>query len=129
GKAWYRSGSLGPRFVSTSAIGDTSNLEIGLMISRQGRIIYNQKYSTSRRLRPFSEIPDAVINYYKQFGGCLPPSKEIMVGPERYLPAGTVIMLGTGLIVQSKYFCEHGDCLTVYCPNIGELTNIVVAMG
>ncbi len=126
GKAWYRSGSLGPRFVPASAISDNSKLLIGLRVTRRGCIIYNQQYNTSRCLRPFKEIPDAIVNYYKQFGNCLPPSKQIIVESEGSLPMGTVIMLGTGLIVPQNYFCEHGDQLSVYCPNIGELTNTAV---
>jgi len=127
GKAWNRSGSIGPRFVAASALGDTSKLVIGLNISRQGRTIYNKSYNTSRRLRPFTEIPNLIVAYYQQFGSSLPPSKRIVVNPEGFLPPGTAIMLGTGLIVNQNHFCEPGDILSVYCPNIGKLTNTVVA--
>jgi fumarylacetoacetate (FAA) hydrolase family protein len=127
GKAWKRSGSLGPRFVAASAIGDTSNLMIGLNVVRQGRTIYDQNYSTSRRLRPFEEIPKAIVAYHNQFGSALPPSKRIVVGPEGFLPSGTVIMLGTGLIVNRNYLCEPGDRLSIYCSSIGTLNNTVVA--
>jgi 2-dehydro-3-deoxy-D-arabinonate dehydratase len=123
GKVWYRSGSLGPQFVSASNIGNPYNLMIGLLVVRQDSTIYNGKYCTSRRLRSFNEIPDMVVACYKQFKNTLPPSKRIIIGKEDFLPAGTVIMLGTGLIVQKQYFCEPGDRLTVYCSNIGELTN------
>lgn len=127
GKAWNRSGSLGPRFVAASDLGDTSKLEIGLNVVRQGRTVYNQSYSTSRRLRPFDEIPKAIVAYHKQFGSSLPPSKRIVVGPDGFLPSGTVIMLGTGLIVNRNYLCEPGDSLSIYCTSIGELNNTVVA--
>ena len=128
GKVWNRSGSLGPRFVAASDIDDPARLEIGLKIVRGGCAIYDQRYSTSRSLRHFGEIPDAVVAYYKSFGGLLPPSKKIMIGADGFLPPGTVIMLGTGLIVQRRYFCEPNDSLTVYCPKIGELTNKVVGI-
>jgi hypothetical protein len=91
-------------------------------------MIYDQRYNTSRRLRPFSEIPGAIVACYKRFGNRLPLSKQIVINPEGYLPPGTVIMLGTGLIVRHKYFCEPDDRLTIYCSNIGELTNRVVAI-
>ena len=127
GKVWNKSGSLGPQFVASSAIGDTSNLVIGLSIARQGHVIYDQCYNTSRRLRPFSDLPEAILAYHRRFGDYLPPSKRIVVGPDGFLPRGTVIMLGTGLIVNIKYYCKPGDSLNVYCPSIGQLTNTVVA--
>jgi len=126
GKVWAGSGSLGPRFVIASEIGDTDQLMIGLTVVRQGRTIYNQQYSTARRRQPFSAIPTAILNYYRQFKGRLPPSKQICLNSSGRLPAGTVIMLGTGLIVRQEYYCQPGDLLTIYCPNIGELTNVVM---
>ena len=125
GKVWFRSGSLGPRFVAASRIGDTSNLLIGLRVVRRGVIVYDQTYNTSRRLRAFDEIPDAIVSYRRDLGMNLPRSKQILVGSEGFLPRGTVIMLGTGIIVQERYFCEQGDVTTVYSPAIGELTNTV----
>jgi 2-keto-4-pentenoate hydratase/2-oxohepta-3-ene-1,7-dioic acid hydratase in catechol pathway len=129
GKAWFRSGSLGPRFVAASTINDTSKLLIGLRVIRGDRTVYQQNYSTSKRLRPFSEIPDAIVSYYTKLGSRLPPSKRIVVGTEGFLLPGTVIMLGTGLIVRQKYYCEDGDTITIYNSSIGELTNTVVVRG
>ena len=124
GKVWFRSGSVGPRFVSASEIGDASELLIGLRVIRKGQIVYDQSYLTSRRLRSFTEIPNAVISCFRSFEADPPPSKRITL-ENGFLAAGTLIMLGTGLIVQHKYFCEPGDGLTVYCPKIGELINPV----
>lgn len=127
GKAWFRSGSLGPQFVAASTIIETSGLLIGLKVVRSGRTIYEQSYSTSKRIRPFNEIPGAIVSYHDELGIHLPPSKRIAVSAEGFLPPGTVIMLGTGLIVQQRHLCEPGDIITVYNSNIGELTNAVVA--
>ena len=126
GKVWNRSGSVGPNFIAAHIINNALGTVIGLDIRRQGRSIYNHKYSTAKRIRPFHEIPNAIVSYYRQFGSLLPPSKQIMVDPDGYLPAGTLIMLGTGLIIQKRYFCEPQDILTVYSPMIGELTNVVI---
>ena len=41
------------------------------------------------------------------------------------LPAGTAIMLGAGVIVPSRAYCQVGDVITVSCPQIGELSNTV----
>lgn len=128
GKVWHRSGSLGPVFVRATAIEDVSKLVIGLKIIRRGNIIYDQRYEASRCIRPFSEIPDAVVAYSKKFGDSLPPSKKIMISPEGFLPQGTVVMLGTGLIMRRECFCEPEDSLTVYCSHIGELTNTIASI-
>lgn len=128
GKVWSGSGSLGPRFVPASAIEDPEQLTIGLRVIRQGHVIYNQQYSTARRRTPFTAIPAAIITSYQQFKDRLPLSKQICLCSSGRLPAGTIIMLGTGLIVRHEYYCKPGDLLTVYCPNIGELTNAVISI-
>lgn len=125
GKVWSRSGSVGPKFVSALEI-ETSKLVVGLRIMRDGRIIYDRSYKILRSLRSFSEIPDRIVERFRRFGTKPPPSKMIKL-ENGFLPEGTLIMLGTGLIVQQRYFCEPGDELTVFCPAIGELTNSVVA--
>jgi 2-dehydro-3-deoxy-D-arabinonate dehydratase len=123
GKVWDRSGSLGPAFISASRIKNPGLLDIGLRIVRKGRIIYDRTYSTSRQVRPFVEIPNAIVNAYRSFGDFTPPSKRIQLDDDYFLPQGTVIMLGSGIIVSEKYFCLPGDNLTVYCSAIGELEN------
>jgi 2-dehydro-3-deoxy-D-arabinonate dehydratase len=125
GKVWPGSGSLGPRFVPASMIEHPDRLTIGLSITRQGRVIFDQSYNTARRNCSFASIPAAIVDYYRQFKDSIPLSKQITVCSSGFLPTGTVIMLGTGLIVQKQYYCEPGDTLTVYCPDIGQLTNTV----
>jgi hypothetical protein len=122
GKVWARSGSLGPRFVSAALI-DASNLIIGLRIERAGRAIYDQTYSTSRRLRSFEGIPDRIVDCRRTYGDATPPSKRIATDQNGFLVPGTVVMLGTGLIVSQRYSDQAGDLVTVYCCEIGELTN------
>jgi len=126
GKVWEGSGSLGPRFVPVAAIPDPKHLTIGLSIKRKGRIIYDQQYSTSRCKNLFTSIPAAIVDCHRQFNDPVPLSKRIRVCPPWWLPAGTVVMLGTGLIVRKEYYCQPGDILTVYCAEIGELTNAVI---
>jgi 2-keto-4-pentenoate hydratase/2-oxohepta-3-ene-1,7-dioic acid hydratase in catechol pathway len=125
GKVWNKSGSLGPSFVPANLIDDTK-LTIGLRIVRQGIVLYNEAYSTSRRLRPFNEVSDLIVESYRHYDGNLPPSKRIAIDSSGFLAAGTVIMLGSGLIVRPELYCEAGDCLSVSCEPIGELSNSVV---
>jgi 2-keto-4-pentenoate hydratase/2-oxohepta-3-ene-1,7-dioic acid hydratase in catechol pathway len=126
GKVWKGSGSLGPRFLPGTEIKDPENLTIGLRVMREGRNIYDQQYSTSRRENVFTSIPTAIVDYYRQFTDRVPLSKQIRLSSSGHLPAGTVIMMGTGLIVRKEYYCQPGDILTVYCRDIGELTNAVI---
>jgi fumarylacetoacetate (FAA) hydrolase family protein len=122
GKVWSRSGSLGPRFISAASI-DPSDLIIGLRIERGGLPIYDQTYSTSRRLRTFEDIPEQVVRRHKSYSNTAPMSKRIATDAGGFLVPGTVIMLGTGLIVSERYSSQPGDRVTVYCSEIGELTN------
>jgi fumarylacetoacetate (FAA) hydrolase family protein len=123
GKAWDKSGSLGPRFIEVGDLQNVDDLPIGLRIERRTETIYDRTYRTSRRIRRFPTIPDAVVDAFKSYGDRTPPSKRIDLDGDGFLLPGTVIMLGTGLILSEKYACMPGDRLTVYCPAIGELKN------
>jgi 2-dehydro-3-deoxy-D-arabinonate dehydratase len=123
GKVWDKSGSIGPHFVAASQIPDPDDLVLGLRIERAGKTVYDQTYSASRRIRPFAEIPDLVVTAYLSYGDSPPPSKRLIISQDNFLPPGTVIMLGSGIIVREEYFCRAGDTLTVYCSAIGELEN------
>ena len=127
GKAWRGSGSLGPRFLSPEEAGDLSDLRIGLGIVRGGRVVYDRSYSMSRSLYPLAVILDMIVACRRGYGDNPPPSKRIAIDDEGFLRPGTVVMLGTGLITEGKYYCEPGDVLSVYSPRIGTLTNVVTA--
>jgi len=126
GKCWQGSGSLGPRFLPAAEMPDLEDLAIGLKIERDGKVIYDQTYSTKRRRREFHEIPDLAITYFNSFKGEPPPSKNIRVGDDGFLLPGTALMLGTGLIVKKNAYSQAGDIVTVYCEPLGRLSNEVV---
>jgi 2-dehydro-3-deoxy-D-arabinonate dehydratase len=127
GKVWFKSGSLGPRFLPASAIDDAYKLEIGLTIERSGRTLYNQSYSTSRSLRSFQAIPGQIVNCFRGYNNDLPRSKRIMLDEEGFLAPGTVVMLGTGLIVSERHALQPGDETIISCCSIGELRNPLTA--
>lgn len=124
GKVWDRSGSIGPKFVLVGAI-EVSHLDIGLTIRRENKVIYDQSYNMSRRVRSLDEIPDRIVELFGKFRHDLPLSKRITV-ENGYLPSGTLIMLGTGIVVRPQYYCLPGDEITVYCSPIGELVNTIL---
>ena len=123
GKVWPASCALGPRFIAADKL-NLNNLDIGIRIQRRGQLIYQNSYSTERRRREFKDIPDLAVSYRKGFGDNAPPSKNIPLHGD-YLPRGTVLMLGTGLIVPKRAYSEVGDIVTVYCDAIGELQNVI----
>jgi 2-dehydro-3-deoxy-D-arabinonate dehydratase len=123
GKCWPGSCALGPELVAPDRVGDDGALEIGMTIERGGRTIYRYVYSTARRKRPFCEIPGLIVEYRRRFGDEPPPSKRIRVEPDGHLPAGTVVMLGTGVIVPGRAYSQHGDVVTVFAAGLGELRN------
>ncbi|TMC02257.1 MAG: fumarylacetoacetate hydrolase family protein [Chloroflexi bacterium] len=123
GKCWPRSCALGPEFVPPERIADDGALEIGMTIERDGQTIYRYVYSTARRKRPFSEIPRLIVEYRRRFGDAPPPSKRIRVEPDGHLPPGTVIMLGTGVIVPARAYSQRGDVVTIFSDGFGELRN------
>ena len=121
GKVWNGSCSLGPRLVSPDEI-DINDLDIGLRIYRRGSVIYDNKYNTQRRKRDFSELAEMIVEYHREFGINVPPSKRIET-KDGFLVEGSVILAGTGLIVPKRCYSQKGDLVTVYNQHIGELVN------
>jgi len=128
GKTWKNSGSLGPHFVCAKFLGDTSNLVIELKIARNNSWAYKQSYPISKCLFSLAEIPKKVVKLYlTEFRTSTLPSKKIDLDEKGNLPYGTVIMLGTGIIVPKKYYCQTGDEVVVSSSKIGKLVNYITA--
>jgi 2-dehydro-3-deoxy-D-arabinonate dehydratase len=127
GKSWSGSCGLGPRGVPATELGPVDDLPITLHIEREGRRIYAQTYRTSSRRFELSEVADLVVRRRKGFGETPPRSKRVRLDETGRLPAGTVILLGTGLIVPPEAYCRAGDRITVSCPGLGELSHLVAS--
>jgi 2-keto-4-pentenoate hydratase/2-oxohepta-3-ene-1,7-dioic acid hydratase in catechol pathway len=125
GKCWPGSCGLGPAFVPVTALGPVDDLPVTLRIERGERTIYADTYRTSSRNREFSEVADLIVRRRGRFGDTPPRSKCVHLDESGRLPAGTVILLGTGLIVPPEAYCRAGDRITVSCPGLGELSNVV----
>jgi len=126
GKCWRGSCSIGPGFVGQE-VGDMDNLEINLRIERNRSIIYSHGYNTGSRTWPFALLPKMIVDHYFQLRDKieLRQSKQIMLDGG-FLPGGTIILTGTGLIVPRRCYAMEGDIVTVHSPAIGELVNAVV---
>jgi 2-dehydro-3-deoxy-D-arabinonate dehydratase len=129
GKCWKGSCSIGPRFIPAKEIKDDGNLVIGLKIERVGEKIYDAKFGTKMRKRDFKELPRLILTYHdelkKQYQNNMPLSKKIQIEKNGMLPAGTVLLTGSILIVPPKCYSKEGDIITVYNAQIGELRNLV----
>lgn len=124
-KVWMGCGSFGPDIVSAADIKSIDAVTIGMRILRSGLVVFDSVYSMSERNREFASIPNAIVDKYNSYGGNLPLAKRVIVDQDGFLPAGTLIMLGTGLEISGEYHCRAGDVLTVYSEIFGELSNVV----
>jgi fumarylacetoacetate (FAA) hydrolase family protein len=124
-KVWMGCGSFGPHIVPTADLRSLEAVTIGLRILRSDVVVFDSAYSVSERSREFGLIPNAIVEKYNSYGGDLPLAKRVIVDQDGFLPAGTLIMLGTGLEIDSEYHCRVGDVLTVYSEALGELSNVV----
>ena len=127
GKCWPGSCGLGPGFVPAAELGPVDDLPVTLRIERGERRIYADTYRTSSRRREFSEVADLIVRRRRRLGEAAPRSKRVHLDESGRLPAGTVILLGTGLIVPPEAYCQAGDRITVSCPGLGELSHVVTA--
>ena len=125
GKSWPGSCGLGPAFVPAAELGPVDDLPITLRIERGGRRIYAETYRTSSRRFEFSAVADLVVRRRERFGEEPPLSKRVQLDGSGRLPAGTVILLGTGLIVPPEAYCRAGDRITISCPGLGELGHVI----
>jgi fumarylacetoacetate (FAA) hydrolase family protein len=117
-KCWKGSCSLSPKF-------DFEEDEyIGLKIERGGEVIYDFCYNTRNRLREFSELPGMVVEKYKSYSK-LKESKKILVD-KGFLVPGTVILVGSGLILPRRFYSHKGDEVIVYCGELDLLRNKIV---
>jgi 2-keto-4-pentenoate hydratase/2-oxohepta-3-ene-1,7-dioic acid hydratase in catechol pathway len=126
GKTWKSSGSLGPNFILADQIDDISKLDIELNMFRNDSLLYKQSYSLSKCLFSLKQIPGMIVDlYFKKYSASDLPSKRIMLDSKKQLPYGTVIMLGTGIIVPPRYYCKPNDKIVISCHGIGKLTNLL----
>lgn len=124
GKVWNGSGSFSRDFTNTKSIPNPYELEINLRIERMGKIICDRSYTTEKYKFRIEEIPSKVIDLYRTYEK-VPLSKKIQVDSSGFLPAGTLIMLGTGIIVKKEQFCKTGDVLTISCEGLPTLINTI----
>lgn len=108
-KIYQASCSLGPVIVTADELKNPYELEMTCVITRAGKTLFSGSIST----------------------GCLQRKFEDLVGyllRSNPVPAGSVLLTGTGIIPADDAALQEGDVVTVRVPEIGELANAAVVI-
>jgi 2-dehydro-3-deoxy-D-arabinonate dehydratase len=96
--------ALGPVIVTADDLPDPYHLEMTCTITRAGVQRFSGSVSTSKLNRRFESLIEYLLR-------------------ANHVPAGTVLLTGTGIIVPEDAALAPGDVVTISIPEIGELTN------
>ncbi len=103
-KAYQYSCALGPAIVTADELPEPYRMEMSCTIERQGRTIFEGSVSTARLHRRIETLIEYLLR-------------------SNPVPAGSVLLTGTGIIVPESAALAPGDVVTVRVPEIGELSN------
>lgn len=103
-KTFQASCALGPIMVTADEIGDPHDLLVSCRVTRNGETIFEGEVSTAE----LSRSVEALVEYLMR------------ANP---VPAGSVLLTGTGIEVGEEAALEAGDSVTIRIDQIGELTN------
>jgi 2-dehydro-3-deoxy-D-arabinonate dehydratase len=101
--------ALGPVIVTADELKDPYNLTIACTIERGGKTIFQGNVSTARLHRKL----ETLIEYLLRANN---------------VPAGSVLLTGTGIIVKEDAALAPGDTVSISVPEIGTLTNTAVVV-
>jgi len=96
--------ALGPVIVTADELPDPYSLEMTCTITRDGEKRFSGGVSTSKLNRKFESLIEYLLR-------------------ANHVPAGTVLLTGTGIIVPEDAALAPGDVVTISIPEIGELSN------
>ena len=96
--------ALGPAIVTPDEVPDPYDLTVIGRIIRNGQTIFDDRVSTSRIRRKLEEL----VEYLRR---------------DNPIPAGTVILTGTGVIVSAEHALQEGDLVEVEIPGLGVIRN------
>ena len=96
--------ALGPVIVTTGEITDPYNLQVTCSITREGSTTFAGAVSTAKLHRKFESLIEYLLR-------------------ANHVPAGSVLLTGTGIIVTEEAALRAGDTVTIRVAEIGELSN------
>jgi 2-dehydro-3-deoxy-D-arabinonate dehydratase len=97
--------ALGPVIVTPEELTDPYNLDMTCLITRNGAKRFEGATSTSRLHRKFETLTEYLLR-------------------ANQVPAGSVLLTGTGIIVTEDAALAAGDTVSIRVPQIGELSNV-----
>src|SRR5712692_4880957 len=97
--------ALGPVIVTTDELDDPYNLEMTCRITRNGGVRFEGATSTARLHRKFETLTEYLLR-------------------SNQVPAGSVLLTGTGIIVTEDGALAAGDTVSIRVAQIGELSNV-----
>ncbi len=101
--------ALGPVIVTAGAIHDPYALVMTCTIQRQGQMRFSGSVSTARLHRKFEQLTEFLLR-------------------SNNVPAGSVLLTGTGIIVTEEAALQAGDQVDIQIPEIGTLSNIAAVV-
>jgi len=102
--------ALGPSLVTPDEVSDPYALRVAARIYRADRVIFEDRVETSRIKRRLEEL----IDYLRR---------------DNPIPAGTVILTGTGIIVSAEHALQDGDVVEVEITGLGRIRNPARRLG
>ncbi len=96
--------ALGPVIVTADELQDPYNLTLSCTIKRNGNNIFEGSVATSRLHRKMETLIEFLMR-------------------ANNVPAGSVLLTGTGIIVKEDAALAPGDSVSISVPEIGTLTN------
>ncbi|MBI4892115.1 MAG: fumarylacetoacetate hydrolase family protein [Acidobacteria bacterium] len=102
--------ALGPWFVTPDELADPYGLEMSCIIRRGEKIVYEGETSTSKLGRKIETLVEYLLL-------------------ANAVPAGRVLLTGTGIIVPQEAALAPGDIVTIRVPELGVLANEAARVG
>jgi len=105
-KIYDKSCAIGPCIVTEETIGDPHDVEMTLIIERDGDIAFTESTSTSRMVRTCEELAE----FFRRYNN---------------VPETTALLTGTSIIPPDDFTLEEDDRVSIEIENIGTLMNPV----
>lgn len=109
-KTFQGSCALGPIMVTPDELGDPRELVVSCAVTRGGETIFAGEVSTAQ---PGGSV-EALVAFLMR---------------SNPVPAGSVLLTGTGIAIGEEAALEAGDSVTIRVEQIGELTNRAAVVG
>lgn len=102
--------ALGPALVTPDEVPDPYGLTVLARIERDGEVVFEDRTETSRIKRRFEDL----ISYLRR---------------DNPIPAGAVVLTGTGIIVTAENALREGDVVEVEIAGLGRIRNPARRLG